>query len=802
MAKKGNEHTLLENIIQRNMDEVMHSSIMPYAEHIILERALPRVEDGLKPVQRRILFTMLELSLSPDKPHRKSARIVGDCLGKYHPHGDSSVYDAMVRMAQPFNMGVPLVDGHGNFGSVDGDSAAAMRYTEARMTDAAMQLLRDLEKDTVSFSFNFDDTLKEPDLLPGRFPNLLVNGAMGIAIGLATNIPPHNPVEAINAVIAVMDNPRIPLAELMQILPAPDFPTGGFLLDSSEIEQAYATGRGKLIMRAKTHFEEQKNGKTFIVVTEMPYQINKANALEKILAVSQEKKALFAGIGDIRDESDRMGMRAVIEVKKDGDPEKILQYLFKYTDLQATFGVNMVAIAGGKPQQMGLKQIIAHYIRHQRDVVTRRTQFDLETALRREHILAGLMIAVDNLDEVIALIRKSKSPKEAKTALMETFALSDAQSQAILDLRLQRLTNMELRLIKKEYDEVVRLIGELRGILASERKLLDVIKKELVEIREQIGCPRRTQIISGEAEIAVNPDELTVIEDVTVAFCAGLKVRRCLTRQFNASQISEDAPQFILETQTNRRLRIFTDRGAMLQILAGDIPETRATARAANLAALLPFEKDERIIAVFPDDDAGDYFFYLAQGNVKRTPAADYAIRTKRTAAVSLREGDFVVAMERQTAESILLVTRRGMSIRFATDTVPATGRVSGGVKCIKLEPNDSVLYAAQLPEEGELLTVTDRGYGKRSPLFDYELQGRNGKGLKTFDFKKNGSTGTCLVAAMHIDRPYSFTLTQRHGTKTVLSTDSVHMEPRAGRGVMLVAVVLDDDVISAERNE
>ncbi len=800
MAKKGGEQLRLEHIIQRNMDEVMHTSIMPYAEHIILERALPRVEDGLKPVQRRILYTMLELGLSPDKPHRKSARIVGDCLGKYHPHGDSSVYDAMVRMAQPYNMGLTLVDGHGNFGSIDGDSAAAMRYTEARMTPAAMELLRDIDKDTVTFSFNFDDTLKEPDLLPGRFPNLLVNGAMGIAIGLATNIPPHNPAEAIDAVIAVMENPRVSLEELMQIMPGPDFPTGGFLLQSPEIQQAYTTGRGKLIMRAKTHFEEQKNGKTLIVVTEMPYQVNKATALERILAVSQEKKALFAGIGDIRDESDRMGMRAVIEVKKDGDPEKILQYLFKYTDLQSTFGVNMVAIAGGKPQQMGLKQIIAHYIRHQRDVVTRRTKFELETAQRREHILAGLMVAVNNLDEVIALIRASKSPKEAKEGLMASFGLTDIQAQAILDLRLQRLTNMELHLIKKEYDQVVRLIGELQAILASERKLINLIKKELLDIREFIACPRRTQIVDADADIQVPPEELAVVEDVTVAILAGLKVRRVPTRLFNAAQISEDKPLFILETQTNRRIRLFTNQGTMLQILANDIPETRATVRAANLAALLPFEKGEEIIAAFVDNNDSDYLFYTKQGNVKRTPAGDYAIRTKRTAAISLRPGDGVLAVAPATNENILLVTKLGMSIRFAPDTVPSTGRISGGVKGIKLDAHDSLLFAAQLPESGDILTLTDRGYGKRSPLFDYELQGRNGKGLKTFDFKKNGSNGTCLIGTMHVTESFSFTVTQRHGTKTTFSTNDLRMEPRGGRGSMLVAVVLDDDVIEVER--
>ena len=798
MAKT--QEPMQEKILLQSMDDVMHNSMLPYAEHVILERALPRVEDGLKPVQRRILFTMMELGLSPDRPHRKSARIVGDCLGKYHPHGDSSVYDAMVRMAQPFNMRVPLVDGHGNFGSIDGDSAAAMRYTEARMTDAAMQQLRDIDKETVPFTFNFDDTLKEPELLPGRFPNLLVNGASGIAVGLATNIPPHNPAEAIDAVIAMMENPQVSLVELMRIMPAPDFPTGGFLLASDEIGKAYETGRGKLIMRARTHFEEQKNGKTLIVVTEMPYQINKAAALEKILAVSQEKKSLFVGIGDIRDESDRQGMRAVIEVKKDGNPEKILQYLFKYTDLQCTFGVNMVAIAGGKPQQMGLRQIIQHYIRHQRAVVTRRTQNELEAAERREHILAGYMIAIDNLDRVIQLIRASKSPKEAKEGLMHEFGLTEIQAQAILDLRLQRLMNMELLALQKEYAAVLKLIAELKSILASDKKLIAHIKKELLEIKGQLDGKRRTEIIAGDADIAVDAEDLSTAEDVTVAVCEGLKVRRCPTRLFNLSQIAEDKPQFIIETRSDKRIRLFTDQGAVLSLTADEIPETRATARAANLASLLPFEKNERILAAFPDEEAGDYLFYTRQGMVKRTAAAEYRLRVKRTAAITLREKDLVIGVEHLTGDTLLLVTRLGMSIRFTTESIPAMGRVSGGVKCMKVESGDAVCYAGQLPDEGELLVITDRGYGKRSFLFDYEVQGRNGKGLKTFDFKKNASNGNCIAAVFHVCEPFPFTIVQRHGTETTISTESVHIEPRAGKGSMLVAVVLDDDVVDVRK--
>ncbi len=533
----------------------------------------------------------------------------------------------------------------------------------------------------------------------------------------------------------------------------------------------------------------------------MPYAVNKAAALEKILAVAQEKKALFAGIGDIRDESDRTGMRAVIEVKRDGDPEKILQYLFKYSDLQTTFGVNIVAIAGGRPQQMGLKPLIAHYIRHQRDVVTRRTKYELEAAKKREHILSGLKIAVDNLDEVIRIIRKSKSPKEAREALMQRFGLSDVQAQAILDLRLQRLTNMELRLIEEEYAAVLQQIETLTAILASEKKLLDLIKKELVEIRDEIACPRRTQLIDAEGEIPVEEEALAFVEDATVVLCEDLKIRRCPTKQLNLSQISDDKPLFVLPTQTNQRIRIFTNLGAMLQINVSDIPETRPAARATNLAALLPFEKNERILlAEAGDTDSRDYLFYTKLGNVKRTPAGDYQLRVKRTAALSLRAGDEVIAVERFTAQSILLVTKKGMSIRFAGDTVPAMGRVSGGVKAIKLDSGDTVLYGAALPEEGEILTITDRGYGKRSLLLDYDLQGRNGKGLRTFDMKKNGSNGTCIAAVLYVGEPYDFSVVQRHGTITNLHTGMVHVEPRAGKGVMLVAVVLDDDVTAAYR--
>lgn len=794
--------TVTETILLKSMDEVMHESMMPYAQHVILERALPRVEDGLKPVQRRILYTMMELGLSPDKPHRKSARIVGDCLGKYHPHGDSSVYDAMVRMAQPFNMGVCLVDGHGNFGSVDGDSAAAMRYTEARMTDAAMLLLKDIDKDTVDFTWNFDDTLKEPELLPGRFPNLLVNGANGIAVGLATSIPPHNPIEAIDAVIAVLDNPRIKIADLIKIMPAPDFPTGGFLLESPEIAQSYETGRGKLTMRARTHFEEVKGGKTRIVVDEFPYQVNKAACLSKILEITQEKKAMFAAVSDIRDESDRMGTRAVIEVKKDGDPERILQLLFKYSDLQCTFGANYVAIADGKPQQLNLKQIIEYYVRHQRAVVTRRTKTELEIARKRCHILEGLMVAVNNLDRVIKLIRASKSPKEAREGLMKTFNLTEVQAQAILDLRLQKLTNLELLAIEKEYKEVKKLIAELEGILASDAKLVHLIKKELLDVRKLFDGKRKTQIISAEGEVEVPANEPETVEEMIVAVCADLKIRKCLKRQFNLSQIRADKPERIIEVNSNESIRLFTNRGAMLNLKVSDIPETRASARAANLVSMVELEKGETIVGAFRDADEGSYLFCTAGGMVKRSKAADYRVRGKRTAALNLKDKDVLLGAYPMPTMDILLVTERGMCIRFAADSVPETGRAAAGVIGIKLEPKDRVMACMPVGDEGELIVLTDRGFGKRSFLFDYEQQGRNGKGVKTFDFRKNGSNGTRIVYAGTVQNPFTLVIEQRHGTKTPLNTEQIHIEPKASKGEMLLAVVLDDDVVSAYRSD
>lgn len=802
MAKKTNpiENIHEKQIFVRSMDDVMHQSMLPYAEHVILERALPRVEDGLKPVQRRILYTMMELSLAPDKPHRKSARIVGDCLGKYHPHGDTSVYDAMVRMAQDFNMRVPLVDGHGNFGSMDGDTAAAMRYTEARMTPAAMQLLRDIDKDTVKFGLNFDDTLKEPDLLPGRFPNLLINGSNGIAVGLTTSILPHNPHEAIDAVIARIKNPEITVDELMKIMPCPDFPTGGYIINSPEIKASYETGRGKLINRAKTHFEPLKNGKTNIVITEFPYQVNKASALEKILGLVQTKKAQFSGISDIRDESDRTGIRAVIEVKKDADPQKVLNALFKYSDLQKTASVIMVAIADGKPKLLSLPEMLDYYIKHQENVVTRRCSSELEQAERRAHILQGLMIALLNIDEVIALIRASKSPKEAKQGLMERFDLTAIQADAILDLRLQRLTNLEQLEIERECKDTEKQIKRLKDILGSKSKLDKLIVDELTEIRGIIASERRTVLIDADTETVEEPENIAASEPMCLLMYADNKLRRLPPKLVTPEFLTQEKPIKVFSTATDRMLRLFTTHGALISISMGDIPESRINQKPTNLSALTELEKDEKILSAFDDDfTSGKLYFYTRNGLVKCTEANEYATKTKRIAAVTLKDDDALIGVEHydNDSDAIMLVTSQGMSIRFDSASVPVTGRTSSGVKGIKLNDNDFVIFAAHVPDEGELLTVTDRGCMKRSFIFDHDIQGRNGKGVFCFSFKKNGANGTRLVAAIHVTTPVDLVAVQLHGEETPFNSEEVRIEDRAGKGQLMVMVLMDNVVTS-----
>ena len=797
------------DIIQMPLEDVMHMSMMPYAEHVILERALPRVEDGLKPVQRRILYTMMELGNTPDKPHRKCARIVGDCLGKYHPHGDSSVYDALVRMAQDFSMRETLVDGHGNFGSLDGDSAAAMRYTEARMAPLALQMLRDLDKDTVPFSLNFDDTLKEPDILPARYPNLLVNGATGIAVGLATNIPTHNLKEVIAAVDLRIDNPKATLDDFMRVLPAPDFPTGGVLLDTPEIRTAYETGRAKLTLRARAHIEKGPLGRSLIVITEIPYGVNKADMLSKILKVSEEKKAMFSCIHDIRDESDRSGLRAVIEIKKDFDAQKILQKLYKYSDLQVTYGVNMVAIKDGKPMQLGLIALLDAFIDHQKNVVTRRSRYDLENAQARSHIVEGLIRAVDILDDVIKTIRASKNGKEARERLCAQFGFTELQAQAILDLRLQRLTGLEILQLQNEYAQLQKTIAELQGILGSEKKLLKVIKKELAEIGEQFGSDRRTTLLR-EDPADLPPEEenedLPVPEDCVVLYTRGGQLRRMLPRVFEKIDLStqeSDMPRYLLRTQTDHTLLFFTDRGQCYMLPVSAIADSlRPRERGIALTGILNgYEAGEtcvHILDVAPGgfDHLPDVLIFTRNGMVKRSPAKEYAVRRARFAALSLKEGDAVVSValcaERADA---FLITRGGMSIRFALDTVPAQGRASGGVKGIALAAEDQVILGGMLQNSDQVLLFTECGYAKRVPGAMLDPQGRGGKGARIMPFNKNGSTGTYVAACRKLSAVRDFTVLQKNGMLTPMNSESIAPQSLADKGKTAVIALMDDVV-------
>ena len=814
MPKKKDDQPIVKDdpsrILDVNMEDVMHNSMMPYAEHVILERALPRVEDGLKPVQRRILYTMMELGTTPDKPHRKCARIVGDCLGKYHPHGDSSVYGALVHMAQDFSMRCPMVDGHGNFGSIDGDGAAAMRYTEARMTPLAMEMLRDIEKDTVPFRLNFDDTLKEPDMIPARFPNLLVNGANGIAVGLATNIPTHNLGEAVRAVLAQMDDPDISLDDLMKILPGPDFPTGGILVANEEIRRGYETGRSKLTLRARVHIEDGTAGRKLLVITEIPYQINKSAMLEKILKLSEEKKAALGGIYDIRDESDRTGMRAVIELKRDVDPQRVLAYLYKYSDLQVTFGVNMVAIAGGKPVLLNLKQLIAHYVDYQKQVVTRRTEFELKQAKARAHILEGLMIALDNLDEVIALIRASKSPKDARVALMERFALTEVQAQAILDMRLQRLTNLEVEALRKEYADILKLISRLEGILKSEKKLREVIRKEMEAIAEQFSDERRTTLEKPDDAPVELPDNTPVPEDAVVIFTRGGYLKRVSPAQLKRTPVptveesEADSARWQLAATTAETLYIFTNLGNCYPVPVGKLTEFKPRDRGQLLSGVLAgLEEGEQALYMLTADSAKlktmpDFLFVTKKGMIKRSAAEDYDVRSRKYPALSLRKGDALLDIRpAPTEDDILLISRDGMSIRFPLSGVPVQGRIATGVRAMSVEATDEVIWFGQLSDKDEVILFSERGWAKRIPQLDFESQNRGGKGVRCFYFNKNGSNGRVIAGILLStqDTPATLLVTQVRSPMTRLDKAEILLQNRQGKGMPYLMAILDDIV-------
>jgi len=802
---KAPEH---ENILYQSMEEVLPNSMMPYAEHVILERALPRVEDGLKPVQRRVLYVMYEQGLTPDKPFRKSANIVGETMAKYHPHGDSSIYETMVRMAQDFNMRAILVAGHGNFGSIDGDPAAAFRYTEARLSPIALELLRDIEKDTVKWSLNFDDTRKEPDVLPGRFPNLLVNGSSGIAVGLATNIPTQNLAEVIDGVIAQMENPRITLKEMMKIIKGPDFPTGGTIINGSEIENAYATGRGKLLVRAKTTIENAANGKKLIVINELPYQVNKARMLENILKLREEKKGILSQISDIRDESDRNGMRAVIELKKDAEVPKILSYLYKYSDLQVTFGVNMVAIAEGKPQQLSLLELNRYYIEHQKDVERKRVRHDLDEARAREEILNGLVIAIKNIDKVIKIIRSSPTVKVARERLRETFELSERQATAILEMRLQRLTGLEIEMLEKELAEVRALIKELEEILNSKTKLMDVIKKNLLDIKRRYKDPRRTIIMNEETPVEVKQEDFKVIEEAVVSIDKAGYFRRVSLKNYTLSnkdglpEKSEEILTAIINTKTDESLLLFSNLGNCYSIAVEKIPECKWRDKGAAPARLLPdFAPEESIISAFAYNilPSGLLYFCTKNGMVKCSDFSEYNIKKTKYSAISLKDGDKVLSVSAaKDGGSILFITKEGMSLNIEKSEVPVTGRVTGGVKGIALDANDYCIFAKQIDDEGEVLVWSEKGYAKRSLSADYDLQVRNRKGLKTFDFKKNGSNGSEIVGAFHVKEPFDMLLVHSSGTIEQINTEIIFIEARLSGGKPYSLTVMGDNIIGA----
>lgn len=805
MAKKNDEIIDNSTILHQTMEDVMHSSMIPYSEHVILERALPRVEDGLKPVQRRILYVMYEQGLTPDKPFKKSAYIVGETMSKYHPHGDSSIYDTMVRMAQDFVMRAPLVDGHGNFGSIDGDSAAAFRYTEARMAPLALELLRDIEKDTVKWSLNFDDTRKEPDILPGRFPNLLVNGATGIAVGLATNIPTHNLAEVIDGIVAQIDNPRITLDEMLKYIKGPDFPTGGLIVNGEAIKDAYTNGSGKLTMRAKISVENGTNGKKLIVIHEVPYQVNKAAMLVEIMKMVNEKKGPLTAISDIRDESDREGLRAVIEVKKDGDIDKILPYLYKYSNLQKTFGVNMVAIADGKPKQMGLLEITKCYIEYQKEVERKRVRHDLESARQREEILSGLMIAIQNIDKVIKIIRSSPNVRTAKERLREAFDLTDRQATAILEMRLQRLTGLEIESLEKELKEVRALIAELESILNSKAKLNAVIKKNLLDIKRKFKSPRKTEIVYGHKEEEVTRDTFRTVEDVVLSVDRQSFIRRSFVKNYNLS--SKDAPQtgndaltLIMPAQTDMNVLFFTNSGNCYNVKVEDIPDYKWRDKGCAPGRLCSgFEENERIVFGFAYKAAlpeGELVFLTEKGMIKISALSEYAVKKNKFNAITLKDGDKVITVDiRKKDASVLFITQNAMSLNIDTSDISTTGRVTAGVKGISLDENDRVIFASQVTDEGEVAVFTEKGYGKRTLAVDYELSMRARKGNKTFEWRKNGSNGSKIAGAVYVKEPVDILALHTNGETDVLNSETLFIEQRLSAGKPYILAVMGDEI-------
>lgn len=796
-----------KQLLQVDITKEMKKSYIDYAMSVIIGRALPDVRDGLKPVHRRILYAMNELNLDPSKPHRKSARIVGDVLGKYHPHGDTAVYDAMVRLAQEFSSRYMLVDGHGNFGSIDGDSAAAMRYTEARLAKLSKEMLRDIEKETIDFTENFDETMMEPTVLPSRFPNLLANGSSGIAVGMATSIPPHNLGEIIDATILLIDEPETDVEALTKIIKGPDFPTGAIIMGRESIRKAYRTGKGKLKVRAKVETARLKRGKEAIIITEIPYMVNKSKLIEGIADLVRNKK--IEGISDLRDESNREGIRIVIELKKDANTGIILNKLYRHSQLQTTFSIIMIALVDGEPKTLTLKEILSHYILHQKEVVTRRTRHDLNKAEARAHILEGLRIALDNIDEIIRLVRSSKSGEDAKAALIERFGFTDIQAQAILDMRIQKLTGLEREKIESEYEELIKLINRLNEILSNERLLMSIIKDEMLEIRDKYSDARRTRIQAQAEEI----DEEDLIEDeevvITLTHFGYVKRVPCTTYssqkrggrgKSGLSTRSEDFVKDLFTTMTHDYIMFFTNKGKVYRTKAYEIPEAKRQAKGTAIVNLLPLDQDEHVTAIIPIRDfEEDAYLVLAtkDGIVKKTELSQYdSSRKTGLIGINLKDGDELIeVIKTDGKQELMLITRNGQSIRFDETEVRSVGRNTRGVRGIRLKKGDQVVALVLADDdEKKLLVVSENGYGKRTRLGLYRPQSRGGQGIKTYNITKD--TGKLAGAVMVVEEDEIYII---NSSSVVIRLEAREISTmgRSTKGVKLMRLETDDAVVA-----
>lgn len=795
-----------------NITKTVKTAFLDYAMSVIVSRALPDVRDGLKPVQRRILYGMQELGSTSDKPYKKSARIVGDVMGKYHPHGDSSIYEAMVRMAQDFSYRYMLVDGHGNFGSIDGDGAAAMRYTESRMSKIAMEMLRDINKNTIDYKDNYDGNEREPVVLPARYPNLLVNGTSGIAVGMATNIPPHQLGEVIDGVLAVSENPAITTEELMEIIPGPDFPTGGLILGRSGIRRAYETGRGSIVVRSKVEIEQKTSGKEVIIVNELPYQVNKARLIEKIAELVRDKK--IDGITNIRDESDRNGMRIVIDVRRDANANVVLNNLYKQTAMQSSFGINMLALVNGQPQTLSLKEALYHYLEHQKEVIRRRTEFELKKAEDRAHILEGLRIALDHIDAIIQLIRSSQTADEAKRALGEQYSLSERQAQAILDMRLQRLTGLERDKIEEEYNGLLALIAELKEILANEGKIIAIIHEELTEVKERFNDARRTEIIAGGANM-IEDEDLIPRENSVLTLTHNGYIKRLPANTYRSQRRGgrgvqgmgtneDDFVEHLMYASTHDTILFFTSKGKTFKAKGYEIPEFGRTAKGLPIVNLLNVDKDEKVTAMIrvPSYEEDAYFIFTTKtGVTKRTSLSNFAnIRTNGLIAISLREDDELISVRlTDGTKEIIIGTHQGMLVRFKEQDIRAMGRNAAGVRGIRLRDDDYVVGMEILEEGQDILVVTEKGYGKRTSEEEYRLQTRGGVGIKTCQITdKNGP----VVAVKAVTGEEDIMLITINGMLIRMDVNDISQIGRSTQGVRLIRLADDEFVATVAKVE